>query len=105
LLYVLPVSAVMTAVQFFIIRGGMFHLATIVTALSGLVVMFLLYKLRSRKTVFESTAINFPVRADFNFTAVVSSDSRRSAKYCSCISQLPRNCDNTRNAIRSQRGE
>jgi lactate permease len=56
LLYVLPVSAVMTAVQFFIIRGGMFHLATIVTALSGLVVMFLLYKLRSRKTVFAETA-------------------------------------------------
>jgi lactate permease len=46
--YVLPVSAVMTAVQLFIINGGMFHLATIVTALSGLIIMFLLYKFRSR---------------------------------------------------------
>jgi lactate permease len=54
LLYVLPVSAVMATVQFFIINAGMFHLATIVTALTGLIVMFSLYKLRSRDKTKES---------------------------------------------------
>ena len=48
LLYVLPVAAVMSAVQFFLIHFGMYTLGTLVVALSGLTVMFLLYKLRSR---------------------------------------------------------
>ncbi|MDR2533054.1 MAG: L-lactate permease [Oscillospiraceae bacterium] len=46
LLYVLPVWAVMAAVQFFIIFFKMYSLATLITALAGLAVMFLLYKLR-----------------------------------------------------------
>jgi len=48
LLYILPVSAVMTVVQFFTIYFGMYSLATLNTALAGLIVMFTLYKLRSK---------------------------------------------------------
>jgi lactate permease len=46
--YVLPVSAVMAVVQFATIYFGMFPLGTLTTALSGLVAMFALYKLRSK---------------------------------------------------------
>jgi len=46
--YVLPVSAVMAAVQYFTITFGMYTLATLNTAVIGLVTMFLLYKLRTR---------------------------------------------------------
>jgi lactate permease len=46
--YVLPVSAVMTVVQYFTIQSGMYALVSLNTALVGLVVMFLLYKLRAR---------------------------------------------------------
>jgi lactate permease len=49
--YILPVSAVMTVVQFFTIFFGMYSLATLNTALVGLTVMFILYKLRSRDKV------------------------------------------------------
>jgi lactate permease len=45
--YVLPVSAVMAVVQFITITLGMFPLAGLLTALAGLITMFLLYKLRS----------------------------------------------------------
>jgi len=45
--YVVPVSAVMTVVQFFIIRLGLFSLASLLTAVVGLAVMLVLYKLRS----------------------------------------------------------
>jgi lactate permease len=48
LFYILPTSAVMTAVQYFTIHLGMFPLASLTTALSGLIVMFTLYKLRSK---------------------------------------------------------
>jgi len=48
--YVLPVSAIMTAVQFLTIYFGMYSLATLTTALSGLTAMFCLYKLRTKTT-------------------------------------------------------
>jgi lactate permease len=50
LAYVLPVAIVMSAVQFFVIQAGMYSLGTLITALAGLVTMFLLYKLRSKKS-------------------------------------------------------
>ena len=48
LAYILPVSVVMAVVQYFTIHFGMYSLATLNTALVGLVAMFLLYKLRSK---------------------------------------------------------
>ncbi|MDR3012455.1 MAG: L-lactate permease [Chitinispirillales bacterium] len=48
LAYVLPVSFVMAVVQYFTLISGMYALATLNTAIAGLVAMFLLYKLRSR---------------------------------------------------------
>ncbi|MCL2412026.1 MAG: L-lactate permease [Treponema sp.] len=53
LAYILPVSVVMTAVQFITISFGMYSLATLNTALVGLIVMFVLYKIRSRQKVSE----------------------------------------------------
>jgi len=50
LMYILPVAAVMSSVQYFIISGGMYSLGTLITALSGLAVMFLLYRLRVKRT-------------------------------------------------------
>ena len=47
ILYVLPVSLVMATVQFFSLQVGMYSLAGINAALSGLVALFLLYKLRT----------------------------------------------------------
>jgi len=47
ILYVLPVSLVMATVQFFSLRVGMYSLAGINAALSGLVTLFVLYKLRT----------------------------------------------------------
>jgi lactate permease len=44
--YILPVSAVMTAVQFLTIHFGMYSLASLTTAISGLIMMFAMYKLR-----------------------------------------------------------
>ncbi|MCL2634080.1 MAG: L-lactate permease [Oscillospiraceae bacterium] len=44
--YVLPVSAVMAFVQFFVIYFEMYALATLVTALTGLAAMYGLYRLR-----------------------------------------------------------
>ncbi|MCL2638013.1 MAG: L-lactate permease [Oscillospiraceae bacterium] len=52
--YVLPVAAVMSIVQYFLITSGMYSLGTLITALSGLVVMFLLYKLRRKKPADET---------------------------------------------------
>jgi lactate permease len=49
LTYVIPVSAAMAGVQFVLVHNEMFHLATILTAASGLVVMFALYKIRERR--------------------------------------------------------
>jgi len=46
--YVLPVSAVMAVVQYFTIAFGMYTLATLNTAVIGLITMFLLYKLRTK---------------------------------------------------------
>lgn len=48
LVYVLPVSAVMTVVQYFTMIHSMFALVSLNTALAGLVTMFLLYKFRAR---------------------------------------------------------
>ncbi|MCL2689203.1 MAG: L-lactate permease [Chitinispirillia bacterium] len=56
--YVLPVSAVMTAVQYFTLYFGMYTLAGLNTAAIGLVTMFLLYKLRARGKE-EKTAAGF----------------------------------------------
>jgi lactate permease len=50
LLYVLPVTAVMSLVQFFIVTFfGMYSLGTIITAITGVISMYLLYRLRFRK--------------------------------------------------------
>ena len=46
--YVLPVSAIMAVTQYFTIYFGMYAIATLTTALSGLIAMFILYKLRSK---------------------------------------------------------
>jgi lactate permease len=51
--YVLPVAAVMAIVQFFTLFFGMYSLGTIVTALAGVISMYLLYKLRFRKSQAE----------------------------------------------------
>ena len=51
LLYVLPVSAVMTVVQYFSIILGMYSLAGINPALAGLVTIFILYKIRSKAKI------------------------------------------------------
>ncbi|MDR2577306.1 MAG: L-lactate permease [Chitinispirillales bacterium] len=48
LAYVLPVSFVMALVQYFTLTSGMYALATLNTALAGLAVMFLLYRLRAK---------------------------------------------------------
>ncbi|MCL1881619.1 MAG: L-lactate permease [Oscillospiraceae bacterium] len=52
--YVLPVSIVMAGVQFALLANQMFHLASIVTAACGLIVMFTLYK------VFEKVGLTKP---------------------------------------------
>ncbi|MCL2070822.1 MAG: L-lactate permease [Oscillospiraceae bacterium] len=52
--YVVPTSVVTAAVQYFLIRFGMYSVTTILTALSGIVFMFLLYKFRER---FKNTAV------------------------------------------------
>jgi lactate permease len=49
ILYVLPVSAVMALTQYFTLSSGMYALGTLNTALIGLLTMFGLYKLRSRR--------------------------------------------------------
>ena len=48
LAYIFPVSIVMAVVQYFTIISGLYALASINPALTGLVTMFVLYKLRSR---------------------------------------------------------
>ena len=48
LAYVLPVSAIMAAVQYVTIYFGIYPLATLNTALAGLAAMFALYRLRAK---------------------------------------------------------
>ncbi|MCL2089422.1 MAG: L-lactate permease [Oscillospiraceae bacterium] len=47
--YILPVSAVMAAVQYLAIYAGVYSLVSIITALSGIAAMLVLYKLRHYK--------------------------------------------------------
>ena len=48
LLYVLPTSVMMAVVQYFTIRFGFYLLAALSTSITGLLTMFILYKLRSK---------------------------------------------------------
>jgi len=57
LVYVLPVSIVMLAVQFVVIFFGMFALASLATALSGLIVMFAMYKVKARSKKQEKSKL------------------------------------------------
>jgi len=46
--YVVPVSVIMAVTQFFIIRFGLYSLASLLTAVVGLAAMLIIYKLRSK---------------------------------------------------------
>ncbi|MCL2366030.1 MAG: L-lactate permease [Oscillospiraceae bacterium] len=47
--YVIPVSVIMAVTQFFIIRLGLYSLASLLTAVVGLAAMLALYKLRAKQ--------------------------------------------------------
>ncbi|MCL2082541.1 MAG: L-lactate permease [Oscillospiraceae bacterium] len=47
--YILPVSAAMTISQYFTLRYGMYSISSLSTALTGLTVMCILYKLREKR--------------------------------------------------------
>ncbi|MCL2036588.1 MAG: L-lactate permease [Oscillospiraceae bacterium] len=55
--YVIPAAAVMSGMQFLLVRLGMYALGTLVTALSGLVTLFALYKIRSKDETDEKIVL------------------------------------------------
>ena len=88
-LYVLPVSLVMTGVQFFTIRiMGAYPIAGLLPALVGLLTLFLLFKLRSRgqKPVEEESDAAVAKASDN--TVTVSETAEKSAKEGGKISLL-----------------
>ena len=69
LAYVLPVSILMTITQFITIYFEMYQLASINTALVGLVAMFVLYKIRSRSAEKKKSGL---YAADLNLAQAVT---------------------------------
>ena len=55
--YVIPVAAVMSTVQYFVIHFEMYALGTLVTALCGLITLFLLYKIGNKNKSAEKTGL------------------------------------------------